>query len=122
MFSSWNWNLSKFWTNPANNPFKPFNLKELIVSPQLILSLDSPEVKKLHKLIQKQDSISELEIVADDSDSSNWGLDFLGRMMIRTGFILLVPEGSELIIPWSLADEVVGVALIVGGLLLITVF
>jgi len=120
MFSSWNWNLSKFWTNPANNPFKPFNLKELIISPQLILSLDSSEGKKFHKLIQKQDSISELEIVAEDS--SNWGLDFLGRMMIRTGYVLLIPEGSEVVIPWSLADEVVGVALIVGGLLLVTIF
>lgn len=46
----------------------------------------------------------------------------LGRVMVTTGLTLLVPEGTEVVAPITLADEVLGFTLIVGGIILQIVY
>ena len=41
----------------------------------------------------------------------------LGQVMVSTGLALLVPEGTELFLPITLLDEVIGFTLIVGGII-----
>ena len=42
--------------------------------------------------------------------------------MINTGRILLTPEPTDVVPGWSWIDEVAGVILIVGGIILVSVF
>lgn len=43
----------------------------------------------------------------------------LGAGLLRLGIALAIPEGSELILPWTGADEVAGIVLITVGLVLL---
>ena len=57
-----------------------------------------------------------------EDDSGDFALDLLGRFMINTGRILLTPEPTDVVPGWSWIDEVAGVILIVGGIILVSVF
>jgi hypothetical protein len=118
MLGSWNWKKRSYWDNPPNKLFRPIEIKEMLIAPIIKIPTTSKISKNLIQNIQGPGSIN--SEIADDG--SNLGLDLLGRAMIIAGRILIVPEGTEPIVPWTWADEVLGVILIIGGSILVVVF
>lgn len=87
--------------------------------------------KKVETKIKEQPSTFDyqytpipLENYPEEKTSSSWELDFLGRIMINTGRILINPTGPEDYNPWLAGpwDEIAGGILIIGGIILVSVY
>ena len=54
-------------------------------------------------------------IITEEDPGGSWELDFLGRIMINTGRILIIPEPVDLTNPYTWIDEIIGGVLIIRG-------
>ena len=121
MLGIWNWKKRSYWDNPPNKLFRPIEIKEMLLVPIIKIPENSQTGKNLTKLIRDSPQQNNSSIISDDN-SENLSLDLLGRAMILAGRILMVPEGSEPLVPWTWADEILGVILFVGGMILVIVY
>ena len=128
MLTVWNWKKRSYWDNPPNKLFRPIEIKEMLLVPIIKIPENSQTGKNLTKLIRDSPQLirdspqqNNTSIISDDN-SENLSLDLLGRAMILAGRILMVPEGSERLVPWTWADEILGVILFVGGMILVIVY
>ena len=120
---SWTWDHHTYWSDLE----QMFEIKSPNVKIEAQLE-DAPTIKQL----EKQHLRTELNysMIVDESETlpkeeSNltgeildWSMSAAGSSLIGLGTTLLIPEGSEVVIPFTLADEALGIVLIGTGLIL----
>jgi hypothetical protein len=110
----WTWNTPSYWTDIETiQKVATKSKQDVILSVADVYDHESTDF-----------NYSFIEDAAEASDNNLQGelvdltLSHVGSSLISVGFTLLIPEGSELVFPWTWADEVVGITLIGSGVLL----
>ena len=127
---SWTWDRHTYWSDLE----QIFEIKSPNVKIEAQLE-DTPTIKQLEKQqqLEKQHLRTELNysMIVDESESIvsqderdiqgeilDLTLSAVGSSLIGLGTTLLIPEGSEVVIPFTLADEALGIVLVGTGLIL----
>lgn len=78
------------------------------VNSSISYEFNSPDILTIDPVASEESFIEEIFETYGQS---------LGQVMVSTGLALIVPEGTELFVPITLIDEVIGFTLIVGGII-----
>ena len=110
----WSWNTPSYWTDIETIQNVALqNKTDVILEVGEIYNHESTDFN--YSFIQDKPKEDQRDVKSELVDLT---LSHVGSSLISLGFTLLIPEGSELVFPWTWADEVVGITLIGSGVLL----
>lgn len=110
----WSWNTPSYWTDIETiQKVATKNKTDVILDVADVYNHESTDFN--YSFIEDSPRDESNNIQGELVDLT---LSHVGSSLISLGFTLLIPEGSELVFPWSWADEVVGITLIGSGILL----